>query len=147
MDRESECCSPWGLKELDMTEQLNWIILLQMIWLKHNVGANGSGIRDAYVLKAEVGRIWKGLGKWQNKRDQIIFYYSWQLKTLRIWNHQFKFWGLEANPILLVSHSVILDLLNIQSTTLFSLNIDSVYLKLNWLGKRTINGIINNLYQ
>ena len=93
------------------------------------------------------GQNLKGLGKWQNKRDQIIFYYSWQLKTLRIWNHQFKFWGLEANPILLVSHSEILDLLNIQSTTLFSLNIDSVCLKLNWLGKRTINGIINNLYQ
>ena len=57
MGRESECCSPWGCKESDMTEHLNSIILLQIIWLKQNVGASGS------VLKAGVGRIWKGLEK------------------------------------------------------------------------------------
>ena len=26
MDRETWCCSPWGRKELDTTEQLNWIL-------------------------------------------------------------------------------------------------------------------------
>ena len=28
MDREAWCCSPWGRKELDMTEQLNRTVLL-----------------------------------------------------------------------------------------------------------------------
>ena len=27
MDRKVVCCSPWGCKELDMTERLNWLIL------------------------------------------------------------------------------------------------------------------------
>ena len=25
MDREAECCSPWGLKEPDTAEGLNWL--------------------------------------------------------------------------------------------------------------------------
>ena len=74
-----------------------------------------------YLVKTECGSQWKcfesrggqnleRIGKMTEHRDQNIFYYSWQLKTLRILNHQFKFWGLEANPTLLVSHSDILDL-------------------------------------
>ena len=31
MDREAVCCSPWGHKESDMTEQLNWTELWKML--------------------------------------------------------------------------------------------------------------------
>ena len=27
-----ECCSPWGRKESDMTEQLNWTFILWLVW-------------------------------------------------------------------------------------------------------------------
>ena len=35
--RNLVCCSPWGHKELDMTEKLNWIELIYVIsWIKVN---------------------------------------------------------------------------------------------------------------
>ena len=31
------CCSPWGCKELDMTEQLNWTKLIHTVQVFHNI--------------------------------------------------------------------------------------------------------------
>ena len=36
MDRKAWCCSPWGHKERDMTEQLNWTELIVWRWLCSN---------------------------------------------------------------------------------------------------------------
>ena len=41
MDRELVCCSPWGHKESDMTEQLNWIMWMweldhKQVWVPKN---------------------------------------------------------------------------------------------------------------
>ena len=37
MDREACCCSPWGHKELDTTEWLNWLIISENTNLFFNV--------------------------------------------------------------------------------------------------------------
>ena len=45
------CCSPWGLKELDRNEQLNWTESLADIsrWLTHRF-ASGSEVKSLFLL-------------------------------------------------------------------------------------------------
>ena len=40
MDRGVSCCSPWGHKESDTTERLNWTLRYKRFWLWWSSGAN-----------------------------------------------------------------------------------------------------------
>ena len=42
MDRETACCSPWGRKESDTTEQMNWTELMESAILRGLRQAVGS---------------------------------------------------------------------------------------------------------
>ena len=41
------CCSPWGRKELDMTERLNWTWGFPVVLIVKNLPANAGDARDA----------------------------------------------------------------------------------------------------
>ena len=49
------CCSAWGCKELDMTEQMNWIEMKYIYWLRSylDLEENKEGISGKGKLKGK----------------------------------------------------------------------------------------------
>ena len=54
MDRKAWCCSPWGHKERDMTEQLNWTELIVWRWLCSNFHLFGNDLAIQYSVVTRI---------------------------------------------------------------------------------------------
>ena len=76
------CCSPWGQKELDTTEQLNWTEGAQILRRKWSLGIWGWGLQESF---SEVFRIseWGFQVRVQEKRSCWVR--TWFIYALMEW--------------------------------------------------------------